>query len=294
MGDPGEARPQRGVLVGSKRQTIVRKTLMWLYRNPSNPYIAVTGVVDFANAKKYLESLPGVTLHHLVAATVGRVLKENPPANARIVRNRIQHFEHVNMIMPVHIEAKGGGEDDLGLAHVEEVDCLSLRGLASACGDSVVAERSRRPKHPAVRLFTKFAEWAPYPVVSAGLSAIDRILQTPFIAEEISRRTPVSTCVSNAGAVFQDVEGALVRGVSAALPSRLLHLGSLWAVSAIQDEVIPIDGKPKVRPVLPVILVFDHRLFDGVMAANLLKRFAAIMLDPAAVFGAKGEDSPPA
>lgn len=262
---------------------------MWLYRNPSNPYISVTGVVDFSNAKKYLTSLQGVTLHHLVAATVGRILSENPPANARIVRNRIQHFDHVSMIMPVHIEGSGGGEADLGLAHVEDVDCLSLVELAEACGNSVGAERKRKPKHPAVRLFTRFAGWAPYPLVSAGLSAIDRLLQSPFIAEEISRRAPVSTCVSNAGAVFQDIEGALVRGVSAALPSRLLHLGSLWAVSAVQNEVIPVAGKPEVRPVLPIILVFDHRLFDGVMGANLMKRFAAIMLDPAAAFGVKGD-----
>ena len=56
----------------------------------------------------------------------------------------------------------------------------------------------------------------------------------------------------------------------------------------VQDEVIPVDGRPEVRPVLPVILVFDHRLFDGVMASRLLTRFASMLQDPASVFGPDG------
>ena len=39
---------------------------------------------------------------------------------------------------------------------------------------------------------------------------------------------------------------------------------------------------------LPVTLVFDHRLFDGVMASKLVHRFTCMLLDPEAVFGADG------
>ena len=39
--------------------------------------------------------------------------------------------------------------------------------------------------------------------------------------------------------------------------------------AGIQPEVIPIDGKPEVREVLPVMLTFGHRLIDGFKASEL-------------------------
>ena len=39
---------------------------------------------------------------------------------------------------------------------------------------------------------------------------------------------------------------------------------------------------------LPVVLIFDHRLIDGVRASQLILRMRQILGDPAAVFGADG------
>ena len=39
---------------------------------------------------------------------------------------------------------------------------------------------------------------------------------------------------------------------------------------------------------LPMMLLFDHRLIDGVMAGRLAKTFGELLRDPGAAFGPDG------
>jgi pyruvate dehydrogenase E2 component (dihydrolipoamide acetyltransferase) len=43
-------------------------------------------------------------------------------------------------------------------------------------------------------------------------------------------------------------------------------------VGAIPDEVIAIDGKPDVRPVMQLAIVYDHRGLDGAVASWFISR----------------------
>ena len=45
---------------------------------------------------------------------------------------------------------------------------------------------------------------------------------------------------------------------------------------------------------LPLVLVFDHRLFDGVIAGRLLAHLAGMLRDPEATFGVDGTRIGPA
>ncbi len=56
----------------------------------------------------------------------------------------------------------------------------------------------------------------------------------------------------------------------------------------LQDEVVPVDGKPEVRTMLPMLYVFDHRLFDGVLAGKILTRLFEVLQSPEAHFGPDG------
>lgn len=281
-----------------QKQTIIRKFLMWYFGAPANPWVSVTGVIDFALAQSYLASLSksgssDVTVNHLLAATVGRVLTDFPQANARIIRNRIQRLEHVDMVMPVHLPSSDTSRpQELSVAHVEHIESQSLKQIAAACRQTVSKEKAGRPQHRFVRRFKHLANELPYPVVASGLDVLAWLSRRPFLAEQIFQRIPVSTVLSNPGALFGHLEGPLLRSISASLPHRLFHLGTLWAVSALQNEVIAVDGLPKVRPVLPIILLFDHRLFDGVIAGYMLKRFAEILKQPALFFGEDGRTPP--
>ena len=53
-------------------------------------------------------------------------------------------------------------------------------------------------------------------------------------------------------------------------------LGTGW----IQDMVVPVDGKPQIRKMLPLSLSFDHRVLDGAEAALFTKTVKETLEDP--------------
>ena len=48
----------------------------------------------------------------------------------------------------------------------------------------------------------------------------------------------------------------------------------------VEDQAIVKKGKLKIRPQLPLVLSFDHRLHDGASAAKLLGRIKGLLSDP--------------
>jgi pyruvate/2-oxoglutarate dehydrogenase complex dihydrolipoamide acyltransferase (E2) component len=48
----------------------------------------------------------------------------------------------------------------------------------------------------------------------------------------------------------------------------------------IRDAVVPVDGVPAVRPVLPLSVAADHRLVDGDVLGGFVAELAALLSDP--------------
>jgi pyruvate dehydrogenase E2 component (dihydrolipoamide acetyltransferase) len=55
---------------------------------------------------------------------------------------------------------------------------------------------------------------------------------------------------------------------------------AILAVGAIADAVVPVDGKPGIRPVMTMTLSSDHRVIDGARAAEFLAELANAIRDP--------------
>jgi pyruvate dehydrogenase E2 component (dihydrolipoyllysine-residue acetyltransferase) len=55
---------------------------------------------------------------------------------------------------------------------------------------------------------------------------------------------------------------------------------AVLAVGAISERVVPVDGKPAVRPIMTMTLSSDHRVVDGVRAAEFLSDLAEAIRDP--------------
>lgn len=55
---------------------------------------------------------------------------------------------------------------------------------------------------------------------------------------------------------------------------------AILAVGRIADRVVPVDGKPGIRPVISLTLSCDHRVLDGARAALFLNDLAAAILEP--------------
>jgi pyruvate dehydrogenase E2 component (dihydrolipoamide acetyltransferase) len=55
---------------------------------------------------------------------------------------------------------------------------------------------------------------------------------------------------------------------------------AILAVGRIADRVMPVDGKPGIRPMMTLTLSCDHRVFDGARAASFLNDLAAAIVEP--------------
>jgi pyruvate dehydrogenase E2 component (dihydrolipoamide acetyltransferase) len=55
---------------------------------------------------------------------------------------------------------------------------------------------------------------------------------------------------------------------------------AILAVGAIADAVVPVDGKPGIRPVMTMTLSSDHRVVDGARAAEFLAELTNAIRDP--------------
>jgi pyruvate/2-oxoglutarate dehydrogenase complex dihydrolipoamide acyltransferase (E2) component len=277
------------------RESIIRKFLMWWFRQPHGiAYVSVNGSIDMTASLAYLDRLakqpgPKVSVQHLLAGVIGRTLHHHPAANARIVGRRIIPVSDVAAAMPVNLLGHSGEKtSELGMALVEKLQERNLREVADATRGAVKEERSGRSSHPVMGLLKKLAVHMPQAVLDRSLDALDASLQNPTIAEQFYRSLPVTTGLTNPGAALADLQGAKFTGGAFSLPQKLVHVGTLWGVTPIADDVFAIDGKPEVRPALPVLLVFDHRLIDGVAAGRMLQFAFHILQNPEVWFGSDG------
>lgn len=76
--------------------------------------------------------------------------------------------------------------------------------------------------------------------------------------------------ISNLGSYKVDSFVALITPPQAAI----------LAVGAISDRVVPVDGKPGIRPIMTLTLSSDHRVVDGARAATFLNDLVEAILAP--------------
>jgi pyruvate dehydrogenase E2 component (dihydrolipoamide acetyltransferase) len=55
---------------------------------------------------------------------------------------------------------------------------------------------------------------------------------------------------------------------------------AILAVARIADRVVPVDGKPGIRPMMTLTLSADHRVVDGARAAIFLQELAEALEAP--------------
>lgn len=271
-----------------------RRALSWWFDTPFNAHVSASIAIDFTEALRYLAQLNAqghrVSVHHLMVASIARILREFPMANGRILGGKMVFKKEVGVAMPINLLGhEGGKRSELSLSIMKAVDQRPLRELAQAQRKEVADERQGKPGNAFVASLFRWAEAAPEPLLFGLLNTLDALGKRPAFAEVSWNMGPFTTAITNPGAALGNMPGVWFRGAAVSLPHRLVHVGTLWGLGGIQEEVVPFQGQPAVRSVLPLVLVFDHRLFDGVMCGKILARLTEILQQPAGIFGPSGE-----
>jgi pyruvate dehydrogenase E2 component (dihydrolipoamide acetyltransferase) len=76
--------------------------------------------------------------------------------------------------------------------------------------------------------------------------------------------------ISNLGMCKVDAFSAIITPPQAAI----------LAIGSISDRVVPVDGKPGIRPMMTMTLSSDHRVVDGAKAAEFLSELADAIREP--------------
>lgn len=59
---------------------------------------------------------------------------------------------------------------------------------------------------------------------------------------------------------------------------------AILGMHGVFDRVVPINGKPEIRPIMQIALTYDHRLIDGREAVTFLKKIKTAVEDPRTMF----------
>jgi len=279
------------ILFRPHRPALFRKVACGTWRTAGDPSVYALLEIDVAKALEFSAAYSQtrgvrITPSHLVAKAITHCLVVRPELNGMLRGGKVHLRQHVSVFFQVNVPgpAANGSPDDriakatLSGTTVHATDTLSLADIAQAFYRQAAEVKRRRD--PAfgpslrivsaipwawVRTFLKLAGWLIY-----GLNLNLGFLGLP--------RDPFgSVMISNVGGMGIDVAWAPL------VPYSRVPL--LLTLGAITDKAVVENGEVKVRPILPIGVTFDHRLIDGVHAAQMSAEFKKCFAEPAKYFG---------
>jgi pyruvate dehydrogenase E2 component (dihydrolipoamide acetyltransferase) len=237
------------------------------------------------------------------AAAAAPVAAEKPPAEARAIQSQVARLmaerttqswtsaPHFFVTREVDAGALLSAREKSGRAVEKE------SGVKLSHTDLLVAAVARAlEKHPLVN-----ASWAGdgirlHPEINVGIAmAVDQGVVTAAIPDankktlgEIAALRHELTERARAGKLRPaDISGATftisnlgMYKVDSFTAIIVPPQAAILAVGRIADRVVPVDGKPGIRPMISLTLSCDHRVLDGARAALFLDDLASAILAP--------------
>ena len=189
---------------------------------------------------------------------------------------------HVSIFFQVNVpgRAANGNRDEriakavLSGTTVHETDMKSLAEIARAF--RAQAAEVKRGRDPSFAACSRIVSLLPWRLVRGFLNLVSWLiyglnLDLGFLG--LPQDPFGSVMITNVGGMGIDVAWAPL------VPYTRVPL--LLAVGTIRDKVVADNGEAKVRPVLSIGVTFDHRLIDGVHAAQMSDEFKRCFAEPA-------------
>jgi pyruvate dehydrogenase E2 component (dihydrolipoamide acetyltransferase) len=211
-----------------------------------------------------------ITVTHLVGRSIALALQAVPDFNMRIYGSRMIPRESVDIF---YIAAVEGGRSLSGV-RVDNADQKSVFEIASEL--SARAGRMKAGDDPEFAKTKSMMDALPRRALKASMR---------FAAWMAGDR---NKSIKALGVKANPFGSAMVTSVGMfGLPqgfaplARFYRMPLLVLVGEITDKPVAIDGKVKIKPMLPLTATIDHRYADGWHISQLLKPFRAYLTDPA-------------
>ena len=208
-----------------------------------------------------------VTLTHVVAAALGRALREVPEVRARVVLGRAVPLESCDISFTVDVDAGA----DLAPVRVEAADEKTPAQIAELLRPAV--ERVRANQDPAHRRSAwwvrRFPWWALRPALAVA----------GFVLSGLGRAAFGQTAFPLGAALISNV-GPLGLDEAFLSPLPMARCPLYLAIGAVRDAPMVVDGELAVRPQMVLVATGDHRIIDGAHAGRLVAILRELLADP--------------
>lgn len=253
------------------------------WKPADDPTIYGTLQIDATRALEYVRAVSQrsgrhVTITHLVTLAVARTLAAHPECNAFVRRGRIYQRDNVDVFVLVAVPASDalGSHDaraDLAGVKIEGADRKNILQIAAD-----IEERTRDLKRGKDRDFSR---------IKSLLAVVPTWLLRPALKLITTAQYELNLDLSRFGVPRDSFGGAFVTslgplGIRYGFPPIVpfTRLAVNVSVGRIEDGPMAENGRVVVRPLLPLVATFDHRVIDGYQAGRLAEDFCQILRDP--------------
>lgn len=249
----------------------------WRMARDASVYGAVT--LDVEPALAFLEARRArtgerVTLTHLMAMAVARVLVEVPDANAILRFHRIFLRQDVDVFFQVAMQDPVSGELDLSGVTLRHVDRMSLAQVVETFDRACAKVRAGKDeeKESTRQTFRLLPGWLVAPVLDL-VSFLSYTLNLDLSWAGLPRDAFGGVMVTNVGSL------GLEEAYAPLVPySRVPLVVGMGAVR--QVPVVDADGAIRVGRVMRLCATFDHRVLDGSHAAHMVRVIQRVFAEP--------------
>lgn len=245
------------------------------WRRPNDPTIYGAAEIDMTSALALIERLRGewqlkLTVTHLVTKALALAIARHPRSNVKVrFWGKLEQRDSVDIIVLV----AGEGGRDLSAHRIAGADQLPLREIASQLIQA--SERIRRDEDPQFRNSRQLVERVPWWAMRPFLSLASLCMNELHL--DLSKLgLPVD--LFGAGMVTSLGMHGIDEGFAPLTPIGRVMVDVL--VPRVRERPWVEDGQLTVRPVLKLCATFDHRVIDGVQAANLGAEMQGLLTEP--------------
>ncbi|WP_045859454.1 2-oxo acid dehydrogenase subunit E2 [Teredinibacter purpureus] len=229
-----------------------RHTYYFLKDASNTAPVLLTTKVDMSAMEKSRASLKteGVNVSYIafLIKAISVVIKQYPQANASMLdgwRPKIARYERV--IAKFTLDKHDAGERLVASAVIEDSDLLGEYDIQREIERFKNADYSDADEYNNLRRLNSLKK-------QVGQWLYRKLMSNPNKRHAIQGSFTITSLGHRPVDVFCPISSNCIA----------------FGVGAIQDSAVVMGGEITVRPMLPLSMVFDHRVIDGAMAADIL------------------------
>jgi pyruvate dehydrogenase E2 component (dihydrolipoamide acetyltransferase) len=274
---------------------LFRKIACGTWKPAGDPSVYALLEIEMSKALHFAEAYSKqhgvhITPTLLAAKAISHCLQVRPELNGLLRRGKVYLRRSVSVFFQVNVpgRAANGNRDEriakafLSGTTVHETDTKSLAEIARAF--RAQAAEVKRGRDPAFQSCIRIVSLLPWRLVHGFLNLGSWLIYGLNLDLGFLGLPPDpfgSVMITNVGGMGIDVAWAPL------VPYSRVPL--LLALGTIRDKAVVENGEVKARPVLSIGVTFDHRLIDGVHAAQMSDEFKKCFAEPEEYFGEKVE-----